>query len=322
MTDASVPRLTRAQAFAGHDDPAARPARDFRGYGPQLPQVEWPNGARVAVQFVVNYEEGSERSFPRGDGVNEGFHEFPEVLSGQRDLDVESIYEYGSRAGIWRLLRILDTEGITATFFATAVALEHNPGVVARIVERGDEVAAHGYRWLNHFEMDRELEREWIARTVESIRATVGERPVGWYCRQMSVHTRELLVEHGGFVYDSDAYNDDLPYWTWVGERPHLVVPYTLLVNDAHFLLAPTFARPDDFFDIGRAAIDRLCRDGDDQARMLSIGLHARIAGQPARAEAVARLIRYAADRRDVWVARRVDIANAFAEQVPPGSIR
>lgn len=306
------------QAFAQDDDPAQHPRRDFVGYGSAPPRVNWPGGARLALQIVLNYEEGSERSYPRGDAENEGFHEFPMVLSGQRDLDVESVYEYGSRAGVWRLFRIFGDAGVPVTCFATAVALARNPAVVEKLVAREDEVASHGFRWLEHYEFTRDLEREWIRRTVEALTAIVGKRPVGWYCRQMSVHTRELLVEHGGFEYDSDAYNDDLPYWTDVDGRPHLVVPYTLTVNDAHFLLAPTFADPNDFFEYGRRAIDRLCSDGDDIPRMMSVGLHARIAGQPARADAVARLLDYAASRDDVWIARRIDIARVFTEQVPP----
>lgn len=313
--------IPSAQAFAESDDASQRPPRDFVGYGPTPPRVEWPGGARLALQIVLNYEEGSERSYPMGDAENEGFHEFPQVLKGQRDLDVEFVYEYGSRAGVWRLFKIFENSGAPITCFATAVALARNPAVAAKLVARNDEVAAHGFRWLEHYELSREDEREWIRRTVVALTSAVGRRPLGWYCRQMSCHTRELLVEHGGFEYNSDAYNDDLPYWTSVGGKSHLVVPYTLTVNDAHFLLAPTFANPDDFFEYGRRAIDRLCRDGDDFPRMMSIGLHARIAGQPARADAVARLIDYAAQRDDVWIARRIDIARAFARQIPPGNV-
>lgn len=303
--------------FAVEDDPAATPRRDLVGYGRELPRVEWPGGARVALQVVVNYEEGSERSFPLGDGVNEGFHEFPGVLEGERDLDVESVYEYGSRAGIWRLFRVLDAAGCPVTFFATAVALLRNRAVVDEIVRRGDEVACHGYRWLNHFEMDEASEREWIARTAREIERLTGVAPTGWYCRQMSVRTRRLLVEHGGFLYDSDAYNDDLPYWVEVAGRSHLVVPYTLVVNDAHFVLPPTFSRPDDLFDAARGALDRLCDDGDGASRLMSIGLHARIIGQPTRAGALARFLEYASARADVWIARRCEVARVFASQVP-----
>jgi peptidoglycan/xylan/chitin deacetylase (PgdA/CDA1 family) len=309
--------ISPRQAFARDDDWAIRPPRDFVGYGATPPRVAWPGGAKLALQVVHNYEEGSERSYPMGDSENEGFHEFPMVLSGQRDLDVESVYEYGSRAGVWRLFRIFDGAGIPVTCFATAVALARNPAVAEKLVARRDEVASHGFRWIEHYELSRDIERDWIRLTVEALTKLVGKPPVGWYCRQMSVHTRELLVEHGGFEYDSDAYNDDLPYWTNVSGRAHLVVPYTLTVNDAHFLLAPTFANPDDFFEYGRRAIDRLCHDGDDIPRMMSVGLHARIAGQPARADAVARLLDYAARRDDVWVARRIDIAREFARQVP-----
>jgi peptidoglycan/xylan/chitin deacetylase (PgdA/CDA1 family) len=313
--------LSRQQLFATGDAGGMMPARDLVGYGPRPPKVLWPGEARLALQLVVNYEEGSERSFPMGDGVNEGFHEFPEVLVGQRDLDVESVYEYGGRAGIWRLVRVLDEVGVPVTFFATVVALARNPALVDEIVRRGDEVASHGYRWIEHYEMDADLEREWIGRSYDALTDLIGTPPVGWYCRQMSVNTRRLLVEHGGFLYDSDAYNDDLPYWTAVGGVPHLVVPYTLTMNDAHYVLSPTFGSPEDFYAYGKATIDRLCREDDGVNRMMSIGLHARIAGHPARADALARLIEYALGRGDVWIARRRDIAMSFAAQVPPTTL-
>ena len=223
------------------------------GYGEHPPKVRWRGGdAKVAIQIVVNYEEGSEKTFAMGDGVNDILYELPFALEGQRDLAVESMYEYGSRAGIWRLFRIFDNAGIPVTFFAAAVALERNPEVAAKLARRGDEPAGHGYRWSNHFEMTREQEREAIKRAVASIEATTGTRPVGWYCREMSTNTRELVVEDGGFEYDSDCYNDDLPYWTTILGRPHLVVPYTLVVNDARYIVGTGYANPDDFFRHGQ----------------------------------------------------------------------
>jgi len=227
------------------------------------------------------------------------------------------MYEYGSRAGIWRLFRVFDAADIPVTFFGAAVALERNPEVAKKLAARGDETAGHGYRWSNHFEMSRDDEREAIKRAIESIERTTGSRPVGWYCREMSVNTRELVVEEGGFVYDSDSYNDDLPYWTRILDRPHLVVPYGLVVNDARYIVGTGFGSPDHFFETAKAHLDRLRNDGDDVSRMMSIGLHPRVTGNPARSDGIARFINYAQSLGDVWFARRIDIANTFIEQEP-----
>jgi peptidoglycan/xylan/chitin deacetylase (PgdA/CDA1 family) len=252
-----------------------------------------------------------------GDGVNETQYEVRPKQFSQRDLAAESTFEFGSRAGIWRLFRIFDSAGIQVTCAAAAVALERNSSVAKKLVERGDEIAGHGYRWSNHFEMSRDAEREVIRRAVDSIRSVTGSRPLGWYCREMSVNTRELVVEEGGFLYDFDAYNDDLPYWTLVLGRPHLVVPYSLVVNDARFVVAQGYGSPDHFFEYAKAHLDRLRNDGDDVSRMMSIGLHPRLSGQASRADAVARFIEYAQRHDDVWIARRIDIATWFREQCP-----
>ncbi len=305
------------QFFVRDDIPVAGPKRELIGYSNQPPELKWPNGARVAVQVVVNYEEGTEKSFAMGDGENDIMFELPFKQVGQRDLAIESGYEYGSRAGIWRLFRIFDGAGIPVTFFAVAAALERNPDVAEKLARRGDEAAGHGYRWSNHFEMTRDEEREVIKRTIESLQATTGTRPLGWYCREMSVNTRELVVEEGGFLYDSDCYNDDLPYWTSVKGKPHLVVPYELVVNDVRYVLAQGFSSQDDFFQIAKASFDRLRNDGDNASRMMSIGLHPRITGHPARADALARFIDYAQSTGDAWFARRIDIAETFRQQVP-----
>jgi peptidoglycan/xylan/chitin deacetylase (PgdA/CDA1 family) len=306
-----------SQFFQTRDSAVAGPARELVGYGEHPPQIRWDGDAKVAVQIVINYEEGSEKTFAMGDGTNDILYELPFALEGQRDLAVESMYEYGSRAGIWRMLRVFDDAGIPVTFFAAAVALERNPAVAEKLARRGDETAGHGYRWSNHFEMTRDEEREAIKRAIESIERTTGARPVGWYCREMSVNTRELVVEEGGFVYDSDCYNDDLPYWTVVLGRPHLVVPYGLVVNDARYVVPQGFGSPEHFFEMAKAHLDRLRNDGDDVRRMMSIGLHPRITGNPARADALARFIDYAQSLGDVWFARRIDIANTFVEQQP-----
>jgi peptidoglycan/xylan/chitin deacetylase (PgdA/CDA1 family) len=305
------------QFLQSRDQPVDGPARELVGYGEHPPQVRWEDDAKVAVQIVINYEEGSEKTFAMGDGENDILYELPFALEGQRDLAVESMYEYGTRAGIWRMLRVFDAAGIPVTFFAAAVALERNPAVAEKLARRGDEAAGHGYRWSNHFEMDRDTEREAIRRAIESIEKTTGSRPLGWYCREMSVNTRELVVEEGGFVYDSDSYNDDLPYWTVVKDKPHLVVPYGLVVNDARYVVPQGFGSPEHFFEMAKAHLDRLRADGDDVRRMMSIGLHPRITGNPARSDALARFIDYAQSLGDVWFARRIDIANAFIEQQP-----
>ena len=267
------------------------PPRELVGYGEHLPRVRWSKGAKVAVQIVVNYEEGSEKTFAMGDQVNDGMYELPFAVDDQRDLAVESMYEYGSRAGIWRLFRIFDAAAVPVTFFGAAVALERNPAVAAKLVRRGDEVAGHGYRWSNHYEMTRDEEREAIKRAVVSIEKTTGARPQGWYCREMSVNTRELVVEEGGFFYDSDCYSDDLPYWTTILRQSHLVVPYSLVVNDARYIMGTGYGSPEHFLETAKASLDRLRNDGDDAGRMMSVGLHPRITGNPARSDALARFI-------------------------------
>ncbi len=305
------------QFLMNRDFPVEGPPREIAGYGEHPPQVQWQDDAKVAVQIVINYEEGSEKTFAMGDGTNDILYELPFAIEGQRDLAVESMYEYGSRAGIWRMLRVFDDAGIPVTWFAAAVALERNPAAAEKLGRRGDEAAGHGYRWSNHFEMTRDEEREAIRRAIESIERTTGARPLGWYCREMSINTRELVVEEGGFVYDSDCYSDDLPYWTRVLGRPHLVVPYGLVVNDARYVIPQGFGSPEHFFQTAKAHLDRLRNDGDEVNRMMSIGLHPRITGNPARSDGLARFIDYAQSLDDVWFARRIDIANTFIEQQP-----
>ena len=305
------------QFFMTTDIPVDGPPRELVGYGEHPPKVRWENDAKVAVQIVVNYEEGSEKTFAMGDNINDILYELPFAIEGQRDLAVESMYEYGSRAGIWRLFRVFDTADVPITCFGAAVALERNAEVAKKLAARGDETVGHGYRWSNHFELSREDEREAIRLAVESIERTTGTRPLGWYCREMGVNTRELVVEEGGFVYDSDSYNDDLPYWTRILDRPHLVVPYGLVVNDIRYIVGTGFGSPDHFFETAKAHLDRLRNDGDDVSRMMSVGLHPRITGNPARSDGLARFIDYAQSLDDVWFARRIEIANAFIAQQP-----
>ena len=311
--------MTMNEQFFRRDDVEGIPGpkRELIGYGEHPPRVRWDNGAKVAIQIVVNYEEGSEKTFAMGDGMNDGMYELPFAVDDQRDLAVESMYEYGTRAGIWRLFRVFDAANIPITFFAAAVALERNPEVAKKLARRGDEAAGHGFRWSNHYEMTRDEEREAIKRAIASIETTTGNRPQGWYCREMSVNTRELVVEEGGFFYDSDTYNEDLPYWTTVQDKTHLIVPYSLVVNDARYIIGTGYGSPEQFFETAKATLDRLRNDGDDVGRMMSIGLHPRITGNPARSDALARFIAYAQEFDDVTFMRRIDIARSFAEQVP-----
>jgi peptidoglycan/xylan/chitin deacetylase (PgdA/CDA1 family) len=295
------------------------PARDLVGYGRTPPQVHWPGGARLALSLVVNYEEGSERTLP-DDGQNEGLGEVVRAVgAGHRDLATESVYEYGSRAGVHRVLRVLQSYDARCTFFAAAVALERNPEVAAWVREAGHEACSHGWRWSEEWLLSREEERERIDLAVASIARTCGERPVGWYSRWMpSVHTRELLVEEGGFLYDSNAYNDDLPYYVDVGGRPHLVVPYTLTYNDMRFVNGGV-GGPADFLDYCRRAVDFLREEGQDAPRMLSIGLHPRFIGQAGRASALRDLLEHVRVAGDVWIATRREIAEWWLAHQPPG---
>jgi peptidoglycan/xylan/chitin deacetylase (PgdA/CDA1 family) len=292
--------------------------RDYVGYGPNPPKVVWPNGAYVAIQIAVNYEEGSEASLSAGDGRNESV--LGEIAYGMppeyRDFCIESVYEYGSRAGNWRLMRMFDEYGLKVTYFAAAVALEENPEVGRRIREAGHECSCHGWRWEEPWLLDPETEREHIRLAVESITRTCGERPLGWYDRYCpSVYTRALLVEEGGFVYDSNAYNDDLPYFVQVGSRPHLVVPYTATYNDARYVIPQGFSNPTDFFDTCQRGLDELWREGSRGfPKMMSIGLHPRLAGQAARASGIREFIEYALTKGQVWFARRIDIARWWLE--------
>ncbi|MDP6455656.1 MAG: polysaccharide deacetylase family protein [SAR202 cluster bacterium] len=292
--------------------------RDFIGYGPNPPKIEWPDGARVAISVVVNYEEGSEYSLLDGDSHRETNNEVPSPLGlDERDLANESFFEYGSRVGVWRIMDILGQYEVPATFFCCALALERNPQVGPEIVRRGHEVFGHGYRWEEYYKMDRDTEREAIRKAIESITRTTGERPVGWYTRYgPSLNTRELVVEEGGFTYDSNSYADDLPYYTQVNGKKWLVVPYSLEVNDTKFWRGG-MVNPRDFYDTARNTLELLHSEGASTPKMMSVGLHCRIAGRPARAVALKQFLDYARSLPGVWFARRKDIANWWLEKYP-----
>lgn len=292
--------------------------RDMIGYGANPPDPQWPNGARLAVNFVLNYEEGSEASFADGDGYSEaGLTE----SSGQgvqgRDLAAESMYEYGSRVGFWRLIRLFQARHVPLTIFGCALALERHPPAAQAIVQAGYDVCCHGWRWEKHYELNAAEEREHIRQAIASLQQTVGTRPLGWYCRYgPSVNTRRLLVEEGGFLYDSDAYNDELPYWLAVDGRPHLVVPYTLGVNDSKFGRG-VFATAGDFLTYARDGFDMLYREGASQPKMMSIGLHMRISGHPSRAAGLERFLDHVMAHQDVWICRREEIARHWMAHHP-----
>jgi len=288
------------------------PIRDFVGYGRTVPRVRWPRDARIAISVVLNYEEGSEYSHPAGDKRSDGLQEVIYAMDPKyRDLAVESVFEYGSRAGVWRLERLVTEFEIPITFYACAVALERNPEVAAWLKEARHEPCSHGWRWEEVWRLSRAEEADHIRRAIESFKATCGERPQGWYCRYgPSVHTRELLVEEGGFVYDSDAYNDDLPYYVTVTGKQHLVVPYSFTYNDGKFGLLPGYGSPGDFIDTLKRGFDQLYAEGETHPRMMSIGLHPRLIGQATRTAALREFLDYARSKDRVWFTRRIDIAN------------
>jgi allantoinase len=289
--------------------------RDFVGYGAMPPDPFWPGGAGLALNIVLNYEEGSEPSFADGDAMTEAGLTDGGVGGKVRDLAAESMFEYGSRVGVWRLLRILQARGAPATVFGCAVALERNPAVAQAFVAAGFDLCSHGNRWVQHQAMDEATERAEIAAAVSTLTQVWGEAPAGWYCRYgPSPNTRRLLVEHGGFVYDSDAYNDELPYWRRVGETPHLVIPYSLTNNDAKWIRG-AFATGADFYDYLRDTADLLLRE--PQAKMMSIGLHMRLAGHPGRAAGLERFLDWVGTRSDIWLCRRIDIARHWIATHP-----
>ncbi|WP_186310802.1 allantoinase PuuE [Paraburkholderia sp. BCC1886] len=293
--------------------------RDFVGYGANPPDPQWPGDARIALNFVLNYEEGSEPSIELGDDATETwFTESNGLNTGVvgRDLAAESLFEYGSRVGFWRLMRLLQERNLPATVFACAMALEHNLEAANAIRASGFDVCSHGWRWIKHYLLTEEQEREHIRLAIESLTRTTGARPEGWYCRYApGENTRRLLVEEGGFLYDSDSYADELPFWKVVGDKPHLVVPYSLTNNDGQY--AGAVGTSDQWFSFMRDAFDMLYREGQKQPKMMSIGLHMRLIGHPARAVALERFLDHVMRHSNVWITRRIDIARHWVEHHP-----
>ncbi|HPE60993.1 MAG: allantoinase PuuE [Thiothrix sp.] len=293
--------------------------RDLTGYAGKPPQANWPGGARIALQFVLNYEEGGENCILHGDPASETF--LSEIIGAKayeaRHHSMESIYEYGSRAGFWRILKLFRTHHIPITIFGIAMAMERNPAAVDAMLEAGFEICSHGYRWIDYQFVPEVLEREHMARAVEIITRLTGSPPKGWYTGRDSPNTRRLLIEHGGFLYDADDYSDDLPFWTRVEGQSHLVVPYTLDSNDMRFASAQGFNSGEQFFQYLKDAFDVLYAEGAETPKMLSVGLHCRIIGRPGRFQALQRFVEYARQHEDVWFCRRLDIAEHWIREHP-----
>ena len=299
----------------------AEPAypRDMIGYGADPPFADWPGGARVALQIVLNYEEGGENSVLHGDRTSETF--LSEIIGAQafemRHLSMESLYEYGSRAGFWRIMRELERRSIPVTVFGVSMALQRNPEAVAAMLAGGHEIACHGWRWISYQSMDEATERDHMRLAVDAVRRMTGSAPLGWYTGRDSPNTRRLLVEHGGFLYDADSYADDLPYWVEVSGTPHLVVPYTLDANDMRFATAQGFNSGEQFFQYLKDAFEVLYAEGETRPKMMSVGLHCRLAGRPGRFAALCRFLDHVQRRDDVWICRRVDIARHWIQRHP-----
>ena len=310
-----------------YDSTAAYP-RDLIGYGADVPHARWPGGARIAVQFVLNYEEGGENSVLHGDAASEQFlsEMFNPAAYPDRHLSMEGIYEYGSRAGVWRILREFDARGWPLTVFGVATALARYPEMVKVFQQRGDEIACHGLKWIHYQNVDEATERAHMAEALDIIEKLSGERPLGWYTGRDSPRTRRLVADDGRLLYDSDYYGDDLPFWMKVQRTdgavvPHLVVPYTLDCNDMRFALPQGYSHADPFFEYMKDTFDALYAEGDphglDRPKMMSIGMHCRLLGRPGRITALQRFMDHVSRHKNVWVSRRIDIARHWEETYP-----
>ena len=306
--------------------------RDLVGYGPNPPHARWPGGARIAVQFVLNYEEGGENSVLHGDAGSEQFlsEMFNPASYPERHISMEGIYEYGSRAGVWRLLREFEQRGLPLTVFGVATALERHPEVAQAFVQAGHEIACHGLKWIHYQNVPEAIEREHMQRAMEIVERVTGVRPEGWYTGRDSPNTRRLAADFGSFAYDSDYYGDDLPFWMKVQKTDgsaaqQLIVPYTLDCNDMRFALPQGYSHADPFFQYMRDTFDVLYAEGDpaglDRPKMMSIGMHCRILGRPGRIAALQRFLDHIAQHEQVWVCRRIDIARHWAQQYPAPKI-
>ena len=300
--------------------------RNLIGYGPNPPHANWPGNARIAVQFVLNYEEGGESNVLHGDEYSEQF--LSEIIGAvpytDRHMSMESIYEYGSRVGVWRILKEFERRNLPLTVFAVATALQRHPDLTAEFQRLGHEIACHGLKWIHYQNMSIDTEREHMREAIKIFQELTGEHPLGWYTGRDSPNTRSLVVEHGGFLYDSDNYGDDLPFWTQVdlpnggAKQPQLVVPYTLDTNDMRFATPQGFNSGDQFLSYLKDAFEVLYQEGEETPRMMSIGLHCRLAGRPGRFAALQRFLDHIEQYDKVWTCRRVDIAKHWHKYHPP----
>jgi putative urate catabolism protein len=293
----------------------------MRGYGARPPDPRWPDDARLALQIVLNYEEGGENCVLNGDPASETF--LSEIINaearqGVRHMSMESLYEYGSRVGVWRLKKLFDRYKIPVTVFAVGLAVERYPDPVRALFAAGHEICSHGYRWIDYQYVDKDTEREHMQKAIRIIEETIGERPLGWYTGRTSPNTRALVVEEGGFLYDADDYSDELPFWNRQYGKPQLVIPYTLDVNDMRFVTPQGFNSGPQFLQYLKDSFDVLYAEGADSPSMLSVGLHCRISGRPGRFAALEAFLRYARSHDDVWFCRRIDIARHWHSQHPP----
>jgi putative urate catabolism protein len=290
------------------------------GYGATPPHAHWPDNAKLALQFVINYEEGAENSVLHGDAAAEAF--LSEIIgaqpiAGARHMNMESLYEYGSRAGFWRLYRAFASREVPVTVYGVAMALERNPPAVAAMIAAGWEIASHGYRWIDYQHVSESVERQHLQKAIEIHSRVTGERPLGWYLGRCSPNTRRLVAEEGGFIYNADSYADDLPYWDTAHGKPQLIVPYTLDANDMRFATAQGFNSGEQFFAYLKDTFDVLYREGASLPRMMSVGLHCRLAGRPGRTAALERFLDYAREHDRVWITRRIDIARHWIATHP-----
>ncbi|MFN7114689.1 MAG: allantoinase PuuE [Alphaproteobacteria bacterium] len=301
-------------------DATFKDTRDYKGYGATPPHPHWPDNARVALQVVLNYEEGGENCVLNGDAGAETF--LSEIINAPavpsaRHMSMESIYEYGSRAGVWRLLSLFKEFDVPVTVFAVAAALEKYPEMAKVFVDAGHEICSHGYRWINYQNVDIDTERAHMKRAIDVIEKLSGSRPLGWYTGRTSPNTRQLVAEEGGFLYDADDYSDDLPFWSVLGGRPQLVIPYTLDANDMRFATAQGFHTGEQFFSYLKDAFDTLYAEGATAPKMMSVGLHCRLIGRPGRISGLRKFFEYVRGHKDVWICRRIDIARHWHAHHP-----
>ena len=293
--------------------------REMIGYGSKEPKIVWPNNAKLALQLVLNYEEGGENNVLHGDKYSETF--LSEIIGAKafkgRHLNMESMYEYGSRRGFWRLHNIFQEKNIPVTIFGVAMALERNPDVCMAIKESNYEIACHGYRWIDYQNIKKNVEKKHMKQAIKSIKKIFGERPLGWYTGRCSPNTRDLVFEDGGFLYDSDSYSDDIPYWEYKKNKKQLIIPYTLDNNDMRFATNQGFNSGEQFFTYLKDSFDALYEEGKYNPKMMSVGLHCRLIGRPGRVQALKKFLDYVLQFKDIWICKRIDIAQHWIKNYP-----